>query len=108
MSVPTRYATHCAGCGGELLPDEGKSEFVEANGATRRWHDRCYAARAEYLSMTLSPEYGMVGEKPRRTYHEHSPWEYAASHYDDDTSDTFGPFYQGMTESEFLGDVGDK
>lgn len=114
MSTPTHWATHCAGCHKELSLGEGKSEFVEGNGATRRWDDGCYAARAEYLSMTLAPEDVRFGGERRQTYHRHTQWEYAGGdglyhpHHDPEYyRNGVDPFFQ-MTEAEFLGDVGDK
>lgn len=113
MSAPAHWANHCAGCNRELSVGEGKSEFVEGQGL-RRWDDGCYAARAEYLSMTLAPEWVRFGKKRQQTYHRHSPVEYAiggdiySPHHDPEYyRNGVDPIFQ-MTEAEFLGDVGDK
>jgi hypothetical protein len=114
VSTPAHWANHCAGCNKVLSDGEGKSEFVEGNGAVRRWDDGCYAARAEYLSMTLAPEWVRFGRKPPRSHHQHSPLEYMGGedlyhpHHDPDYyRNGVDPIFQ-MTEAEFLGDVGDK
>lgn len=93
----------CAGCHSEVPPEDRHYEVV--NGVSKLWDSRCYAARAEYLNMTLASHevrFGKKGSTPKR-HLIYSPE--LNSFLDNEAADRA---FEGLTEYEFLGDVGDK
>ena len=102
-----RAEIRCAGCWGIVPLGGGVSEVVA--GETKWKHPKCHEQSLEYRSMKLSPDYGFVTQRMstdhRAQYIPDDDARRMNAFLDDESADAM---FQGMTEYEFLGDVGDK